>query len=69
MRYGLTKNIASYNPVFAAFHEFVAVLRDAHRAGSLRDALGYLFQPPGWKPNGAGATATDLKRLSGLAAS
>jgi len=68
VRFGLTKNIQSYNPVYAAFHEFVAVLGDALRAGSLRDALGYLLQPPGWKPNGAGATATDLKRLSGLAA-
>jgi hypothetical protein len=42
------------------------VLRDAATAGSLRDAAGYLFQPPGWKPNGAGATATDLKRSAGL---
>ena len=66
VRYGLTKNIQSGNPVYAAFHEFGAVLRDAFRAGSLRDALGYLLQPPGWKPNGAGATATDLKRHAGL---
>lgn len=66
VRYGLTKNIESGNPVYAAFHEFVAVLRDALRAGSLRDALGTLLQPPGWKPNGAGATATDLKRHAGL---
>ena len=66
VRYGLTKNIGSFNPVYAAFHEFAAVLRDAFRAGSLRDAFGYLLQPPGWKPNGAGATATDLKRHAGL---
>jgi sterol desaturase/sphingolipid hydroxylase (fatty acid hydroxylase superfamily) len=66
VRYGLTKNIASGNPVYAAFHEFAAVLRDAVHAGSLRDAFGYLLQPPGWKPNGAGATATDLKRSAGL---
>jgi hypothetical protein len=68
VRYGLTKNIESFNPVYAAFHEFGAVLRDALRAGSLRDALGYLLRPPGWKPNGAGATATDLKRSAGLVA-
>jgi len=68
VRYGLTKNITSSSPVYAAFHEFGAVLRDAVRAGSFRDALGFLLQPPGWKPNGAGATATDLKRLSGLLA-
>ena len=65
VRYGLTKNIQSWNPVYAAFHEFVAVFRDALRAPSLRDAVGYLLQPPGWKPQGAGATATDLKRSAG----
>jgi len=68
VRYGLTKNIESFNPVYAAFHEFAAVFRDAFRAGSLRSALGYLLQPPGWKPGGAGATATDLKRGAGLVA-
>jgi hypothetical protein len=66
VRYGLTRNITSFSPVYAAFHEFGAVLRDASRAGSLRDAFGFLLQPPGWKPNGAGATADDLKRLAGL---
>ena len=66
VRYGLTKNIESANPVTAAFHEFGAVLRDALAARSVRDALGHLLRPPGWKPNGAGATATDLKRHAGL---
>jgi sterol desaturase/sphingolipid hydroxylase (fatty acid hydroxylase superfamily) len=65
-RYGLTKNIQSFNPVYAAFHEFAAVLRDAFTAGSWRDAVGYLLRPPGWKPDGAGATARDLKRSAGL---
>jgi len=66
VRYGLTKNLESGNPVTAAFHEFAAVLRDALSARSLRDAFGFLLQPPGWKPDGAGATATDLKRHAGL---
>jgi hypothetical protein len=68
VRFGLTKNIASFNPVYAALHELAAVLRDALRASSLREAAGYLLQPPGWKPRGEGATASDLKRLAGLAA-
>jgi sterol desaturase/sphingolipid hydroxylase (fatty acid hydroxylase superfamily) len=66
VRYGLTKNITSANPVYAAFHEFVAVFRDAFSAPTLRDAAGTLLRPPGWKPGGAGATATDLKRSAGL---
>jgi len=66
VRYGLTKNLSSFNPVVAAFGEFAAVIRDALAAPSLRDALGYLLRPPGWQPRGAGATASDLKRSAGL---
>ena len=65
-RYGLTRNIQSFNPVYAAFHEFAAVLRDAFTAGSWRDAVGFLLRPPGWRPDGSGATASDLKRSAGL---
>jgi sterol desaturase/sphingolipid hydroxylase (fatty acid hydroxylase superfamily) len=68
VRYGLTKNIDRFSPFYAAFHEFVAVFRDAARALSWRDAAGFLLRPPGWKPGGAGATASDLKRLAGLPA-
>jgi sterol desaturase/sphingolipid hydroxylase (fatty acid hydroxylase superfamily) len=67
-RYGLTKNIASFSPFYVAFHEWIALFRDAFSAGSLRDAAGFLLRPPGWRPRGAGATADDLKRLAGLAA-
>jgi sterol desaturase/sphingolipid hydroxylase (fatty acid hydroxylase superfamily) len=69
VRYGLTKNIQRFDPLYAAFHEFGAVFREAFRASSVRDAVGFLLRPPGWKPDGAGATATDLKRLAGLAPS
>jgi len=66
VRYGLTKNIASFSPLSVAFHEWIAVFRDALGAGSLRDALGFLLRPPGWNPDGSGATATELKRVAGL---
>ncbi|MGH7287254.1 MAG: sterol desaturase family protein [Myxococcota bacterium] len=66
VRYGLTKNLESFSPLRVAFHEWIAVFRDALGAGSLPDALGYLLRPPGWRPAGAGATAKDLKRSAGL---
>jgi sterol desaturase/sphingolipid hydroxylase (fatty acid hydroxylase superfamily) len=66
VRYGLTKNIATSSPPSVAFHEWFAVFRDALGAGSLRDALGFLLRPPGWRPRGEGVTATDLKRSAGL---
>ncbi|HEY1722093.1 MAG TPA: sterol desaturase family protein [Magnetospirillaceae bacterium] len=49
-RYGLTTPLLTYNPVKIAFHEFIKVGRDLTGARSIRDVLGYLFGPPGWKP-------------------
>jgi len=60
-RFGLTKNIASYNPVYIALHEWAAIARDAARAGNLRAALAYVFAPPGWSPDGATLTAPQLR--------
>jgi sterol desaturase/sphingolipid hydroxylase (fatty acid hydroxylase superfamily) len=48
--YGLTKNIATYNPIRIAFHEYAAIGKDLLRARSLRDVVGYVFGPPGWGP-------------------
>ncbi|HWC34969.1 MAG TPA: sterol desaturase family protein [Mycobacteriales bacterium] len=48
--YGLTKNIASHNPLRIETHEWVAIYRDVRRAGSFRHALGYVFRHPGWAP-------------------
>ena len=64
VRFGLTKNLSSYNPLVIAFHEWVAVLRDAWRAESWAACAGHLFAPPGWSPSGAGRTASDLRRTA-----
>jgi len=50
VRYGLTTNIESFNPLVIAFHELGAIARDVRRAHNLREALGYVFGPPGWRP-------------------
>lgn len=63
-RYGLVKPITSYNPVAIAFHEWQAIARDLLTARSLGEALGYLFGPPGWRPDGAGLTTEDLRRMA-----
>lgn len=31
------------------------------RARSLKDALGYMFMPPGWAPDGKGLTTEQLR--------
>ena len=37
------------------------------RARSWRERLGYLFGPPGWRPDGQGLTTEDLRRQASLA--
>ncbi|MEU5721960.1 sterol desaturase family protein [Micromonospora sp. NPDC047738] len=50
VRYGLTKNINTYNPLRVATHEFAAIWADARAARTWRDRLGYVFGRPGWQP-------------------
>ncbi|WP_338876804.1 sterol desaturase family protein [Spirosoma sp. SC4-14] len=59
--YGLTKNIDSHNPVRIAFHEWADIGRDLSKAGSFRNAVGYLFGPPGWSPDGSRKTTRQLR--------
>ena len=56
VRYGLTKNIGTYNVVRAAFGEYVAMWHDVKRAPTLREKAGVLFHGPGWTPPGVDPT-------------
>lgn len=62
VRYGITHDLTSYNPFVIAVHELVALARDVRQARSLRAALGYLFAPPGFSPDGSTLTAAELRR-------
>jgi len=68
IRFGLVKPLETYNPVKIAFHQFGPLLRDLKHARSLREFVGYLFGPPGWRPDGAGETTADLRRRAGMQA-
>ncbi|RYZ08629.1 MAG: sterol desaturase family protein [Myxococcales bacterium] len=61
VRYGLTQDIHTHHPLAIASHEVAAVARDVRRATTVRHALGYLFAPPGWSPDGTSATASQLR--------
>jgi sterol desaturase/sphingolipid hydroxylase (fatty acid hydroxylase superfamily) len=50
IKYGLTKNIGTYNPIRIGYHELVDIVRDVRGATRWRDKLGYVFAHPGWKP-------------------
>ncbi|HME68422.1 MAG TPA: sterol desaturase family protein [Myxococcota bacterium] len=61
VRYGLTKNIHTFDPLRIAFHEWAAMLGKAFHARSLREAARYLLLPPGWSPDGSTRTAGELR--------
>ena len=56
VKYGLTKNIRTFNPIKVGYHEFVDIARDVRGSGSLRQALRHVFGPPGWTPERTPAT-------------
>jgi sterol desaturase/sphingolipid hydroxylase (fatty acid hydroxylase superfamily) len=60
--YGLTRNIESFNPVVVAFHEWEALTRDVLGSSGPVQALGYLWNPPGWRADGTGVTSEDLRK-------
>ena len=53
VRYGLTKNLETSNPIQVAFHEYIAMTRDLKATRGWRNRLGVLFRGPGWTPEGA----------------
>ena len=50
VRYGLTKNIHTYNLWKIFNHEVVAIVHDVARAETTGDRLRYIFAAPGWSP-------------------
>ncbi|MFC6012234.1 sterol desaturase family protein [Nocardia lasii] len=48
--YGLTTPVGTYNILKLQYREYGNIIRDVRGARRLRDRLGYIFAPPGWKP-------------------
>ena len=62
-RYGLVRNLGTFNPLRIAMHEWVALVADAARPGlTVRQRLAYVFGPPGYSHDGSRQTTADLKR-------
>jgi sterol desaturase/sphingolipid hydroxylase (fatty acid hydroxylase superfamily) len=61
--YGLTENIKTYNPFRIALHEWWAMLQSSLGSGlTFKDRLSYLVNPPGWRHDGNGKLAEDIRR-------
>lgn len=60
-RYGLVRNIGSFNPLRIALHEWVAIARDVGQARSWRERLVFLFALPGRSFDGSRRTTDELR--------
>jgi sterol desaturase/sphingolipid hydroxylase (fatty acid hydroxylase superfamily) len=61
-KYGLTKNVNTFNPVKVAFFEWVNIARDLKRSGSFFTAIKYIVNPPGWSHDGSSKTTKELRQ-------
>jgi sterol desaturase/sphingolipid hydroxylase (fatty acid hydroxylase superfamily) len=60
-RYGIVKNLGTFNVLWAAFHEWIGIARDLAGARSWRERWLYVAGPPGWSPDGSRDTAEAIK--------
>jgi len=60
-RYGIIKNLGTFNPLMISFHEWIGIAKDLRSSRSLKEVGGYLFGPPGWSPDGSRMTSTKIK--------
>ena len=61
--FGLTTNIKTFNPLTIAFHEWILVFKDAITSKtSFENKLKYFIKPPGWRHDGTGILANDLRK-------
>ena len=60
-RYGWVQPLTSNNVFVIVFHQWVKLWSDLRGARNLGDALGYLWRPPGWVPQGEGMTTAEMR--------
>ncbi|KPF61513.1 C-5 sterol desaturase [alpha proteobacterium AAP81b] len=57
-RYGIVRNLATFNPLWVAVHEWVAIARDVIAARDWRGRWMAVAGPPGWRD---GSTAAAIR--------
>lgn len=62
VRYGLTKNVESFNPLVIATHEYVNIANDVKHTHGFWNKVKRFFMPPGWSPDGSTLTAKELRK-------
>ncbi|HEX8300899.1 sterol desaturase family protein [Sphingomonas sp.] len=60
-RYGIVKDLGSFNVLWAAFHEWIGIARDVWHAPDWKSRIGYMVRPPGWSHDGSRDTSEIIK--------
>lgn len=60
IRYGIVRQLGSFGVLWAAFHEWIAILRDLWRA-PWGAKLGYVWRVPGWSHDGSRETSDMIR--------
>jgi sterol desaturase/sphingolipid hydroxylase (fatty acid hydroxylase superfamily) len=60
-RYGIVRNLGSFNILWAAFHEWIGIARDVWRAPGARNKLNYMIREPGWSHDGSRETSDMIR--------
>ncbi|WP_310498177.1 sterol desaturase family protein [Sandarakinorhabdus sp.] len=63
VRYGIVHNLGTFNPLWAACHEWVGMARDLAAARSVKAAVMTIAGPPGWV---TGDTSAVIRARAGL---
>lgn len=60
-RYGIVKDLGSFNIVWAAMHEWVGIARDVKAAPNWRARINYIIKPPGWSHDNSRDTSETIR--------
>ena len=60
-RYGIVRQLGSFNILWAAFHEWIGIGRDMWSAPGWRNKIGYLLREPGWSHDGSRETSETIR--------
>jgi sterol desaturase/sphingolipid hydroxylase (fatty acid hydroxylase superfamily) len=60
IRYGIVKQLGTFNLLYSVFHEWIGIARDVWSA-PWGAKLGYIWRPPGWSHDGSRDTSESIK--------
>lgn len=60
IRYGIVRQLGTFNLLYSVFHEWIGMVRDVWQA-PWRHKLSYLWRQPGWSHDGSRDTSDTIK--------